>query len=866
MKKIFVISIACFFLLGSLASHLQIYAGDMADEVEEQTVVSSETETSSEESPNIYIPQDPWNDPQGNNTPKWAPGDLSGTNWWVQAVQLPEAWYYKDHFQEIKVGVVDGGFYTDHEDLDITVLNPEQNEKANKGHGTAVAAVIGANWDNEKGITGVMNQVDLYGYATGEGENINGSLIFEGINACLEQGCRVINLSLNKKTTKFDENEINGFIKYLIELRLLYGPNFIIVESAGNKKEKDSAFFADEASEFSYFAVTPAQVEKMLQSLSQDPGFLEKYPEVVNLSPTDVTDCVLIAGGVTRTAEADNYSMAWGSNYGSEVSVCAPYNEVLTAKSVSGGVSKYAYKDGTSFSSPIVAGIVGLVWSINPDMTNTEVAQIITYTATSNIVDPNLWNEAVPAIWKELLITMGFDISGAMEEIYKIYNLETEESDIYSISGYYMVNAKAAVELAIQKNESNASETAVLPYAIDITDPEDIPEEPQITDIDPQPATEESRDLQQLLVDHYWITTVNIDWGSFYEFFPDGTYTSYEYGTEYFFNHSSVFDETYVYTPESEYLLHTYHGTYELNGEELILRTTVLFNGEEVPSEISYLFHDEGDPYAVRDFWAYRGNTYFYRNDPSIEDMEVSSITLLGCLAAKGNSVVDTSAADTSAADNYETASTESPYAEIVRQYEAEHGKLEFHADNYGGSFYTGVFLIKLLDFDLDGVDELVIGYASRFVDPQFGETDFSIPAMDVWTLENGIPVKVYEGAQLVTGSVNRECAYIYWDDRYCLVTGWVGSEPHMVIQAFENGSFQEIFDLQEEYTGTYYQWIVNGTVMSEEQGIEIYRNIDDNSVTYYGSIQTQYGDSEEAIRADLNVGYEQLGMIESWW
>ena len=40
-----------------------------------------------------------------------------GRNWWLKMIDAPEAWEYSAQLQECKVGIVDVGFYVNHEDL-----------------------------------------------------------------------------------------------------------------------------------------------------------------------------------------------------------------------------------------------------------------------------------------------------------------------------------------------------------------------------------------------------------------------------------------------------------------------------------------------------------------------------------------------------------------------------------------------------------------------------------------------------------------------------------------------------------------------------------------------------------------------------
>ena len=84
---------------------------------------------------------------------------------------------------------------------------------------------------------------------------------------------------------------------------------------------------------------------------------------------------------VSATTSSD--TRASFSNYGNWIDIAAPGVSILTT-SRGGG---YGYWNGTSFSSPVAAGLAGLIISANPDLTNTQVVEIITQNA-DDLGDP----------------------------------------------------------------------------------------------------------------------------------------------------------------------------------------------------------------------------------------------------------------------------------------------------------------------------------------------------------------------------------------------------------------------------------------------------------------------------------------------
>ena len=82
-------------------------------------------------------------------------------------------------------------------------------------------------------------------------------------------------------------------------------------------------------------------------------------------------DNVLAVAATTIADEPWEYS-----NQGTEVAVSAPGVDIFST-----GLSSYYFESGTSMATPHVSGLAALIWSLQPDLTAGQVAQVITSTA-----------------------------------------------------------------------------------------------------------------------------------------------------------------------------------------------------------------------------------------------------------------------------------------------------------------------------------------------------------------------------------------------------------------------------------------------------------------------------------------------------
>lgn len=343
------------------------------------------------ENQTMKIPNDPWKDNfQGIMGVDWDEENPSGYNWWLEATKVISAWQSADSFSRINVGVVDNGFDTNHEDLNITVINSEQNSVEH--HGTHVAGIIGATNNNGIGISGILDQVNLYGvdcYATSKQEknNITVSSLMAGIQTCLDRNCKVINMSsgispTNAKDTKenADASAHDAIIYLLSMLDEREGGDFIIVQSAGNGDKTGKGIDAGKYNGY-FSSITEELIKTVMQEYVEKNGELKR-----DISVEEIMDSYMIAGAVDNKRKKGEWQLTEFSNYGDAITVCAPGSDIFSTTVMGGINGNYANDSGTSMSAPIVGGITAMVWSINPDMNAKKVKEIIQQTADITVL------------------------------------------------------------------------------------------------------------------------------------------------------------------------------------------------------------------------------------------------------------------------------------------------------------------------------------------------------------------------------------------------------------------------------------------------------------------------------------------------
>lgn len=326
-----------------------------------------------------YTPNDPFMDENGYGTNDWDDENPEGNNWHIEATDTRSAWGYKSLFTHINIGVVDGGFDTEHEELAGKITFPSKREERKNRpnhHGTHVAGIIAAEQDNGVGVSGICSDSTLICVDWKPSTNqlwIADLEVLQALKRVVKAGAKVVNFSVGNSSSMGDDNyEFPSFVpnldgmlySYTMGSLLSKGYDFVVVQSAGNGNGEG---YAVDASQNGLFC-----------SINEDNAFLP----FSGVETEDILDRIIVVGSAKVTK--DGYVQTSSSNVGERVDICAPGDNIYSTTKD----NTYLTKSGTSMAAPVVTGVASLVWSVNPDLTGNEVKKIICE-STKDMVAPS---------------------------------------------------------------------------------------------------------------------------------------------------------------------------------------------------------------------------------------------------------------------------------------------------------------------------------------------------------------------------------------------------------------------------------------------------------------------------------------------
>ena len=259
--------------------------------------------------------------------------------WGLRQIDAPTAWDVTRGDPSIIVAVVDTGVWWTHPDLQANMwsntdgthgfdfidgdTNPMDLDPVGLFHGTGVAGVAAAIMNNGQGVAGTA-QVRVMALRAlgpnGQGSSLNTSL---AIRWAADHGAKIINLSLGTNDTFGGPTDIQLAVDYA------WRRGALIVAAAGNSGTSTLDY--------------PARL-----------------PNVVSVAAIDETG-----------------QRASFSNYGTGLDIAAPGDRILTLD----GNNNIHYLRGTSFAAPFVSGAAALLLSVDGNLTNVELWNILNTTA-----------------------------------------------------------------------------------------------------------------------------------------------------------------------------------------------------------------------------------------------------------------------------------------------------------------------------------------------------------------------------------------------------------------------------------------------------------------------------------------------------
>jgi subtilisin family serine protease len=250
-----------------------------------------------------------------------------GSEWHLAQVGASTAW---DSTQGagVTIAILDSGINVSHPDL-VDHLVPGYNFYSGNtdvtdvcGHGTAVAGVAAANTNNATGVAGVAGAARIMpirvAFSDTNGCTAYYSTVASGLTFAADNGARVANVSYSG---------VAGSSTIMSAANYMKSKGGLVFVSAGNN----------------------------------------------NVDENITSDGSVIAVSATST----NDTKASFSSWGNFVTLSAPGTSIISTDK-SGGYSTW---QGTSFSSPLSAGVAALVMSARPDLSGAQVESLLYSTA-----------------------------------------------------------------------------------------------------------------------------------------------------------------------------------------------------------------------------------------------------------------------------------------------------------------------------------------------------------------------------------------------------------------------------------------------------------------------------------------------------
>lgn len=248
----------------------------------------------------------------------------NGSEWHLPKVRASDAWN-TTMGSGVTIAILDSGVLASHPDLAANLVpgwnfyDNNSNTADVYGHGTKVAGAAAAVTNNGTGVAGIAGAAKIMPIRVTDTAGYGYySSISQGITYAADHGARVANASF---ASLYSSSSVQSAAQYM------KSKGGLVTVSAGNSGTNDGS------------------------------------PAVTSMIPVSATD-------------SNDAKTSW-SSFGSYVAVAAPGAGIWTTSAD----GSYASVSGTSFSSPITAGVVALMMAAKPTLSAGQVESLLYSTA-----------------------------------------------------------------------------------------------------------------------------------------------------------------------------------------------------------------------------------------------------------------------------------------------------------------------------------------------------------------------------------------------------------------------------------------------------------------------------------------------------
>ncbi len=351
---------------------------------------------------------------------------INNNQWGIDKLNLPYAWdLAKGHAY---VAVTDTGIETTHPDLQAfdgsgnyvggnfrpnlshdygyndPNVDPSQEDPYGffsiSGHGTHVAGTIAATTDNTQGVAGTCWNCSLIiskCCTLGGGSNQN--IVVDAINGSIERGAQIINMSLGLRpiTDCGDSNLAPDCIT---------DPDDSLCQAIKHAEDRDVLIVAASGNDGSAFPDFPANDSRVIGVA----GIMQSG-ELWDLNAQGCPSC-----------------NCWSSNIAYYL-FNAPASDVWSTLHHTFGGFFYGTYSGTSMATPHIAGITGILRSVNPLLSKSSIKDILAMNLEpmSYFLYGLGWPDAEAAVITALGITNGYVLENRLTPLFTVYNRGTDK-------------------------------------------------------------------------------------------------------------------------------------------------------------------------------------------------------------------------------------------------------------------------------------------------------------------------------------------------------------------------------------------------------------------------------------------------------